>query len=155
MTRQAWQTMVHSTVVIAVVAASFGAFGGTRSGMAQAKRSAPEPVTPIVHHGIRYVVPRLPEGCAHGQRGGCVQAWDVATNTLRWTRMVYSVRYEKGLESDVQDVFITGLQLVDGKLVVDNELGERFEMDPTSGEVVARVKQSSRTALPTKQAPEK
>lgn len=50
--------------------------------------------------------------------------------------MIYRIRYDRNLERDVQDVFITEIRL-DGKtLFVTNESSERFEMDLASGEGV-------------------
>lgn len=110
-----------------------------------AKRIAPAPVKAVVHEGVRYVVAHFGQGPAGDVRGGYVQAWDVATQKRLWSRMVYSTRYEERLEGDVQDVFITKLERVDGKLLVDNELRERYEMDIASGKVTALVKKSART----------
>ena len=51
--------------------------------------------------------------------------------------MIYRIRYDRNVERDVQDVFITEIYL-DGKtLFVTNESSERFEMDLASGKVRA------------------
>ena len=65
-------------------------------------------------------------GAFHGkeQNGGFVQAWDARKNQLLWDRMIYRIRYDRNLERDVQDVFITEIHL-DGKtLFVTNESSE-------------------------------
>jgi hypothetical protein len=47
--------------------------------------------------------------------------------------MIYRIRYDRNLERDVQDVFITEIHL-DGKtLSMTKESSERFEMDFASG----------------------
>lgn len=92
---------------------------------------------PLVADGVRYEVPHF--GAFHGkeQNGGFVQAWDARKNQLLWDRMIYRIRYDRNLERDVQDVFITEIHL-DGKtLFVTNESSERFEMDLASGKLRA------------------
>jgi len=113
-----------TTVALGCVIAA-GVFVDT----AEAKRKAPKPVQPIVHNGIRYVAVHWGHRVGKRQNGGHVQAWDVKTNTCLWTRQAYTTRYKPGLERDVQDVFITSMKVVDGKLVVTNERGKTFKMD--------------------------
>src|SRR5262245_16820382 len=117
--------------------------------MAQAKRGAPGEVRSVVSDGVRYVVIHF--GFEHGkaQNGGYVQARRVGSDELLWDRMVYSVAYDEKLERDVQDVFITRVAVKGRALVVENELGERFEMDLDSGRCRAVVKKSRRTAAVT------
>lgn len=114
---------------------------------AQAKRRPPPVITPVVKGGIRYVVPHF--GALHGkeQNGGYVQAWEVGSGKLLWDRMVYRVVYDGKLERDAQDVFITRISVAEQTLLVENELGERFEMDLGGGNVKAVVKTSSRTEV--------
>ena len=51
-----------------------------------------------------------------------------------WEKEVYTVEYNPDLESDVQDVFITSLNIEDGKLVVVNEKGDVYKVDLSSPE---------------------
>jgi len=60
---------------------------------------------------------------------GCVVAKSEKTGQLFWFRQVYVVKYKLGLEKDVQDCFITGLTIENGKLLVTNEEGGQFELD--------------------------
>ena len=53
--------------------------------------------------------------------------------------------YDEKLERDVQDVFITRLAVKGRALVVENALGETFEMDLDSGACRPVVKESKRT----------
>ena len=107
------------------------------SSPAFAKRIPPKPVAPVTAKGVVYKAPHF--GVFHGkdQNGGFVQAWDAKTKKLLWDRMVYRVIYDRDLETDVQDVFITKLRVVGDKLVVTNEASEKFEMDLPSGRVRA------------------
>ena len=113
--------------------------GGVFVETAEAKRKAPKPVQPVIHNGVRYVAVHWGGRVGKRQNGGHVQAWDVKTNTCLWTRQAYTTRYRRGLESDVQDVFITSMKVVGDKLAVTNERGKTFKLDlaqagtPTGG----------------------
>lgn len=86
-----------------------------------AKRSPPAKVEPVKSAEIEYRVP-------HGQMG-CVEAWDIRTGLMIWRKQVYVVRYDVDLEKDVQDVFITSVEVQKGKLLVKNERASEFELD--------------------------
>jgi hypothetical protein len=94
---------------------------------APAKRSAPDEVTPIKSGDIEYRAP-------HGQMG-CVEAWNVKQNDLIWRRQIYVVKYAIGLERDVQDVFITTIELKDKTLIVKNERKSEYELNLESFQV--------------------
>lgn len=121
------------------------ALGGPQ--MTHAKRRRPSEIKPVVKREIRYVVPHF--GALHGkeQNGGYVQAWEVSSGKLLWDRMIYRVVYDEKLERDAQDVFIARISLEEGTLLVENELGETFEMDLAKGKVRAVVKKSGRTEV--------
>ena len=126
--------------------------GAAEPPAAHAKRAAPAEVKPVIHAGVRYTVPHF--GALHGkdQNGGYVQAWKADTGGLLWDRLVYRVIREERLERDVEDVFITRIEIRNGALRVENEIGEAFAMDLATGKVTSVVKKSGRTALPTDQA---
>jgi hypothetical protein len=116
----------------------------------ESKKAAPKTVAPVTHGGIRYEAPHFGSSGGRDQNGGYVQARAADDDRLLWERMVYRIRYDPALERDVQDVFITSLSLSeDGRrLLVDNDKGERYEMDLGSGAVVAVRKTSARTSVP-------
>jgi len=99
-------------------------------GIAQgyAKRKGPQEVTPEIYAGVKY---SAPHGLAPGtkQNGGYIEATDMKTGKLLWQLLVYQVKYDPKLERDVQEVFITSLKIVDGKLEVLNEAGDKFIVD--------------------------
>ena len=106
---------------------------------ALAKRSPPAKVEPVKSADAEYRVP-------HDQMG-CVEAWDVRTGLLIWRKQVYVVRYDVDLEKDVQDVFITSVEVQKGKLLVKNERASEFELDldtlqaqATKGSLVEKAK---------------
>lgn len=102
---------------------------GLLAGHAEAKRAAPKDVPPVTRDGVVYSAP-------HDQMG-CVVAKDEKTGKVLWTVKVYDVKIDPNLEKDVQDVFITELRFADGKLIVTNENGAQFEVDPATQAVKA------------------
>lgn len=93
-------------------------------------RMPPAEVAPVVNGNVRYEVPHFSNPC--GQNGGCVVAYDNATNVLLWSVKVYCTHYDPGLEQDVQDVFITSLSVENEKVQVANEKGLHFTIDPVT-----------------------
>ena len=106
--------------------------------MKSVKRRVPEP-PPVVHNGVRYQVEF--GGKSHGfpQIGGVVAAVDDATERVLWTVVVYRVTFNPNKEEDTQEVFITDLALNgDGtRLIVTNEAGKRFAINPATHAVEA------------------
>jgi hypothetical protein len=111
------------SVTFAVLLAS-----GSMAGAALAKRPAPEEVPPFVTGGTRYEIPHFQTPC--GGNGGCVVAYDDATGKQLWSLKVYCTHYDSSLERDVQDVFITSLVLDHDRLLIEDEKGRHFEIDP-------------------------
>jgi hypothetical protein len=101
--------------------------------MKSAKRRVPEP-SPVVQNGVRYQVEF--GGKSHGfpHIGGVIAAVDDATERVLWTVVVYRVTFNPNKEEDTQEVFITDLALNgDGtRLIVTNEEGKRFAIDPAT-----------------------
>ena len=86
-----------------------------------AKRKPPEKVTPIMHNGIEY---RAPENAM-----GYVEAWDIKEKKVIWRRQIYVVKYKKGLELDVQLVFISKLKIEGNTLLIENEQKYKYQLD--------------------------
>jgi hypothetical protein len=84
--------------------------------ISQERVEMPEPGA-ISLAGIRYEA--MPWGKARGlgQNGGFVVAIDEATNEELWLLKVYDVPYDQEMEEDVQDVFISALELESGNLL--------------------------------------
>jgi hypothetical protein len=97
----------------------------------QKKRSGPEPVDPVSNAGIRYEVVHWGKGRGLEQNGGYVAAIDEASGNELWLLRVYEVNYDSDMEDDKLDVFITRLSLspAEQRLVVENEHGERYNVD--------------------------
>lgn len=88
-----------------------------------AKRTGPKPVAPVVHNGVKFVAPN-----ASG-REGKVEARNEKTGEKLWDVVVYTVKIDPNLETDVQWIFITGLAFRGNWLLVTNEKNERFKVD--------------------------
>jgi hypothetical protein len=92
-----------------------------------AKRSAPKSVEPVTISGVTFSVPGWPVGI--------VIATDASSNRELWRQRIYAIRYDRTLEQDVQDVFITSLKPRGNVLVITNERGERFVLEPSTRKV--------------------
>jgi hypothetical protein len=97
------------------------------------KRLAPQEISPVVFEGVRYEAPHFDTDC--DQNGGCIVAYNDANGKQMWYLKVYCTQYIPDLETDVQDVFITALRVENEQLVVENERGLRFIIDPETRSV--------------------
>jgi len=98
-----------------------------------AKRGPAPKVPPLEHNGIRFVAPNDDGMVAH------LEAWDIQTGTKLWTTSVFRNRFKKGLEPDVQYVFIKKLEVVEDSLVVTDERGRTYLVDLESGRVQSSI----------------
>jgi len=103
-----------------------------------AKRPAPEPVPVIVSADVEYSVPHWSFENGTTQNGGVIQARDVHSKLVLWRKLIYRASYIPGLETDVQDVFITLIEFKDGaeSLLITNEIGAKYGLLLNTQEVV-------------------
>ena len=94
-----------------------------------AKRRAPSPVPPIVWQGVEYRAPLDVEHMGH------VQAIELSSGQTLWETKVYRVWITPLAEEDVRWVFISAMQIQNGKLLVRNENGKNFELNLKTGRV--------------------
>jgi outer membrane protein assembly factor BamB len=116
--------------ILLLIVLSFGA------SPAYAKRGAPPDVPPIAVNGIEYSAPHWGRTSGKQQNGGYIEARDLKTGKLLWELRIYEIKYDPELETDVQDVFITSMQLADGKVYVANEAGDKFVVDLSQRKVI-------------------
>jgi hypothetical protein len=102
---------------------------------ALAKRAPPADVPPVVEGNVRYEAPHFAFENPCDQNGGCLVAYDNTTNAVMWSVKVYCTHYDPGLEQDVQDVFITSLAVESGQVLVTNEKGQHFSINPLTQDV--------------------
>ena len=65
---------------------------------------------------------------------GVVQAFDIKTNKLIWSKKVYDVKINPRVKADTQWVFIKNMKMDGNKFVVINEKEQVFALDPYTGE---------------------
>src|SRR5258706_10499635 len=100
------------------------------SAVAFAKRKAPSPVPPVVWQGVEY---RAPLGVEHM---GHVQAFELSSHRELWETKVYHVWTVPLLEEDNQWIFVSGMRVQNGKLLVSNEAGKSYRLDLRTGRIV-------------------
>lgn len=91
------------------------------------EREEPSTPDPVSLNGVRYEALQWGKARGLGQNGGFIVAIDEKSGAEKWVLKVYDVTYDPDLESDVQDVFITTLELeTENLLHVVNELDEHY-----------------------------
>ena len=141
----------------AAIAAALIAFAATCRGVGPQENtmsSKPEPtvsrapppvVPPVVIDGVRYAQV-AGEIDRDGQIGGILAASDAANHEL-WRLRVYENVRVPGLEGDVQDTFFKSMRAQGHTLVIENEVGESFEVDTVARRVVSRQAAPPRSAI--------
>ncbi len=114
--------------------------------VSDAKRSAPPRIEPVVHDNIKYSVPVF-SASSHSQVSGYIEATDTLTNKVLWQLRIYDIKYDPGLPREDQEIYINLLFLEQGRLIVGNELGERFEVELGTRKVRRRSSQNSKGSL--------
>jgi hypothetical protein len=99
---------------------------------AEADRTPPKTVEPVIFNDVQYVA-------TSSVKMGYVEARDMKSVKKLWELQIYTVEYERGLEPDVQDVFITSLAINGNVLIVTNEHNEIYEVDLQTKKI-AKVK---------------
>ena len=88
-------------------------------------------VPPVTSDGVRYEQVRNGLTAGFDQMGGYLAAYDAASGKALWTLKVYDNKRDPELEGDVQDVFFKSMTAQpDGTLLIENERGKRFVVDP-------------------------
>lgn len=106
-----------------------------------ASRPAPPRVRPVCVGGVCYAQ-AAGDLISDGQVGGILAAYDKSKREL-WRLKVYENGRRPDLEGDVQDVWFRSLRADGDKLVIENERGERFEVDPATREVIKHISPGS------------
>jgi hypothetical protein len=89
---------------------------------AHAKRLGPKPVKPVSDAGLRFEA--IPWGFEHNnikQNGGFIRVVNTRNSFTICIKQVYETKYDKNLEQDVQDNFITDLKIEGNALVIGSE----------------------------------
>ena len=100
--------------------------------------NAPTPVAAVERQGVRFAQTLRASQAEFGQVGGILTATDARKGKLLWSLKVYDNVRRPGLEGDVQDVFFTQMAFdAQGRLVIENERGQRFAVDVQTRQVSA------------------
>ena len=97
--------------------------------VAEAKRGAPMEVLPVKEGNIEYSAPH--RNGTHKQMG-FIEARDLKSGKLIWSRQIYAVKYDPDLEGDVQDVFIKSITVEGNNLIITNERNSKYQLDLNS-----------------------
>jgi hypothetical protein len=100
--------------------------------LAEAKRGAPAEVLPATVGNIEYSAPH--RNHTHKQMG-FIEARDLKSGKLIWSRQIYVVKYDPDLEGDVQDVFIKSITVEGNTLIITNERNSKYQLNLNSLEV--------------------
>jgi hypothetical protein len=100
--------------------------------LAEAKRGAPAEVLPLTVGNIEYSAPH--RNHTHKQMG-LIEALDLKSGKLIWSRQIYIVKYDPDLVGDVQDVFIKSITVESNNLIITNERNSKYQLDLHSLEV--------------------
>lgn len=116
--------------ILLVIALSLG------SGEAYAKRGEPKDVVSVRFNGVEYSAPQWGIQLKKPLGPGYIQANDLKTGKVLWQLRVYEIKINEDVETDVQDVFITSLKIVGGRLHVWNEAHDHFVVDLAKRRVI-------------------
>jgi hypothetical protein len=100
--------------------------------LAEARRGAPAEVLPVTVGNIEYSAPH--RNGTH-RKMGLLEARDLKSGKLIWSRQIYAVKYDPDLEGDVQDVFIKSITAEGNHLIITNERNSKYQLDLNSLEV--------------------
>jgi hypothetical protein len=101
-----------------------------------AKRKAPVKVAPLIMGKIKYMVPQEVREIGQNLGGMFMQAFDAKTGAILWELPLYVINYKKGLEKDVQDIFISRMEIQDQNLIIWNERKDKFLINLKTREVL-------------------
>jgi len=106
-------------------------------GMPAGKRVGPKDVNPITADGVRYEVLHWGRDRGLDQNGGYIVAKDAVSNKELWLAKIYTIDYKPKLETDVQDLFITAIELANDKksLKITDEDNRQFTLDLSTQKV--------------------
>jgi hypothetical protein len=131
---------ITAALIVGAAAASCGNTGKevamTHNPQPSTSRAPAPRVASVSIAGVRYAqVACDPD--TDGQVGGMLAAYD-ASNRELWRLKVYVNARRPDLEGDVQDVWFRSLRVQGDRLLIENERGEQFEVDPAARRVLDR-----------------
>lgn len=102
-----------------------------------AKRAAPPRPEPVILGGVTYRALHWRDEAGGARNGGSVAAVG-ADGAALWAVRIYEVSEDPALEAGVQQVHIAALAAEGGLLLVTDERGRRYALDPATRRVTRR-----------------
>lgn len=106
-----------------------------------AKRIAPEVIKPIISHGYEYTFEVEYIDCKNKNKTHqCamhvyVLGKDIGAEKTIWKQMIYQIRFNPEIETDVQTVFPMSLILQDGLLKAVDDRGAEYIVNAKNGKL--------------------
>ena len=100
--------------------------------LAEAKRGAPAEVLPVTVGNIEYSAPH--RNGTHKQMG-FIEARDLKSGKMIWSRQIYTVKYDPDLVGDLQEIFIKRITVERNNLIIINERNSKYQLNLNSLEV--------------------
>lgn len=98
-----------------------------------ALRMEPPKIETVIYKNIRIVAEN-----SSPDTMSLVEAFDINTDKLLWSKEIYKVKMNPSIEADVQWVFIEELRIEDDRLIVINERQQIFILDPGTGKILSK-----------------
>ena len=92
----------------------------------EAKRAVPSKVLPVQVGSIEYSAPHRN---GSNKQMGFIEARDLKSGGLIWSRQIYAVKYDLELEGDVQDIFIKSIAVQGNNLIITNERNSEYQLN--------------------------
>jgi len=92
----------------------------------EAKRAVPSKVLPLTVGNIEYSAPHRN---GSNKQMGFIEARDLKSGGLIWSRQIYAVKYDLELEGDVQDIFIKSIAVQGNNLIITNERNSEYQLN--------------------------
>ena len=89
---------------------------------------APATIPPVIYKDIKIVAEN-----SSLDNMGVVQAFNINTNKLIWSKQVYTIKINPHIEKDTQMVFIKKMMIENDKLVIIDEYLKKYILDPNTG----------------------
>lgn len=92
----------------------------------EAKRAVPPKVLPLTVGNIEYSAPHRN---GSSKQMGFIEARDLKSGGLIWSRQIYAVKHDLELEGDIQDIFIKSIAVQGNNLIITNERNSEYQLN--------------------------
>ncbi len=97
---------------------------------AQAKRTVPPEVEPLIYNGIKIVTSaEKPDEQMESSFSTYIEALDNSTGEKLWRKKVYTIKLNPKIEKDVQWIFISKIEIENEKLIITDENEKKYLLE--------------------------